>query len=71
MKKIWTAKDTAIASRMGWNLFRIDIGSRKLEIEREDEQEIFDDDNEAIEYVLRHAKTSKTCRKALNVVYGI
>ena len=70
----WTSRDNSLSFRQGWIVcYTARNGKFRNEIMRydEDEQDRFECDDEAIEYVLRHANRSKTCRKAVHLVYGI
>lgn len=52
----WTAEDNAAAAAEGWNLFTIDHASgEQLDIQREDEKEIFASDGEALMHIFKHA----------------
>jgi len=52
----WTAEDNAAASAEGWNLFTIDRASgEQLDIQREDEKEIFASDGAALMHIYKHA----------------
>ena len=68
MKTSWTRQDSCRASKQGWDVFTTVNGV--VEIEKNDHAEVFKFDYEAVEFVLCHAKKSKTCRKAVKIVYG-
>ncbi len=80
MKITWTSKDNSASFKQGWGLFWVNChytakqGKPRHEIMKYDEdqsQKTIPDDTEAVEFVLRHAKKSKICRKAVKIVYGI
>lgn len=67
---VWTAADRKRAHEQGWDIF--DTGSRGLEIEAVDEYGVFEDDNQAEDYVFRQAERGcKTAQKALAIVSAI
>ncbi|HEP6430584.1 TPA: hypothetical protein VDB83_004907 [Burkholderia cenocepacia] len=51
----WTSEDCAIADKQGWNLFDVD-GSGYLEIQRDDEAQVFESDDDALAYVREQAQ---------------
>lgn len=62
--------DMRKADEQGWRIFETD--ARGLEIERVDEYGVFEDDNQAEDYVIRQAaRGDKTAQKALKIVSAI
>lgn len=62
--------DQRKADEQGWGIFETD--SRGLEIERVDEYGVFENDNQAEDYVIRQAaRGDKTAQKALKIVSAI
>lgn len=53
---VWTAEDRAIADGQGWNLFNINDFTGRGEIQRDDEAQVFPNDQEASEFVQRQAR---------------
>lgn len=63
----WTPADCAAACDEGWCVFNVD-GGGPLEIERDDEAEVFESDDEAIAHVRRRAKAgSELHQKAITL----
>lgn len=64
---VWTAEDAKAAAAEGWGLFDVD-SSGYLEIQRFDEEEMFDSDDEALAYVRqRVAQLGAIHYKALKI----
>lgn len=61
----WTARDSASASREGWNIFNWNYDSSPA-IQRDDDMNVFGSDAQAIAFVLKSA--ARHARKALLIV---
>lgn len=65
----WTKSQKDEATAQGWNVFAIDGNQANLAIQRDDEAEIFQSDNEALQFVIVQAKSGNmTCKTALDLV---
>ncbi|ABO60221.1 hypothetical protein Bcep1808_7344 (plasmid) [Burkholderia vietnamiensis G4] len=51
----WTSEDCAIADVQGWNIFDVD-GTGYLEIQKDDEAQVFESDDDAVAYVRERAQ---------------
>jgi hypothetical protein len=72
----WTKQHSEEANYQGWNVFAVEGNRHNLEIQRVDELEVFDSDQDALDFVRAWAKASpelidafaiETCKLALEI----
>lgn len=65
----WTAADSEISSREGWSVFNLEDG--RPEIQRDDELDVFKDDDAAVAHVRRCAAAGSDLHRRALAVCGV
>lgn len=67
--RAWNKADNKESLRQGWGIFDDESGNA-LEICKYDEMDRFQSDYQAMDYVMKRARKSGLCRRAIKKVYG-
>jgi hypothetical protein len=68
----WTKTQKEYAKKQGWGIFAIDGDQNCLAIQKDDEEDIFNSNAEAINFVIKNAELGDmVCKDATKMIFDL